>query len=266
MDPYIEQSEYWHDFHTALMAILRVQLNHKLPPGYAAFLEERVYVLPDEDSIMPDALVVGERGPMGVNRAGTAVLERPADEPELVRYHPLREKEPFVEIRRIASRRGQVVAVIELLSPSNKQSGGHGRTEYMEKQSAVLASESHLLEIDLLRSGAHTVAAPRSIVLAKGPWDYLVCLHRAGTGNAFEVWRNFLRTRLPNVKVPLKEGDGDVELYLQAAVDEAYDGGPYPRLMDYSAAAPEPPLSVEDAAWADALLRDKGWRTEADAS
>ena len=99
----------------------------------------------------------------------------------------------------------------------------------------------------------------RGAILANGSWDYLVCLHRSGGGNTFEVWRNFLTQRLPRVKVPLTAGMPDTILDVQEALDVVYDTGPYRRVMDYRL-EPEPPLSEENRTWADDLLHGIGLR------
>jgi hypothetical protein len=49
-----------------------------------------------------------------------------------------------------------------------------------------------------------------------------------------------------------------VVLDIQAIVDQAYLNGRYDQ-TNYSV-PPEPPLDPEDAAWADALVREKGLR------
>lgn len=67
--------------------------------------------------------------------------------------------EKFLEIRHGFGAGSKVVTVIEVLSPGNKAGGGLGRKVYMEKQRELIYSDTNLLEIDLLRSGAHTVLA-----------------------------------------------------------------------------------------------------------
>ena len=84
-------------------------------------------------------------------------------------------------------------------------------------------------------------------------------LHRGGHNGEFETWPNRLRNRLPRIAVPLDEGVADVVLDLQAVLERCYDEAGYARKMDYRS-EPVPPLSPEDAAWADALLREKGLR------
>nr|WP_034427457.1 DUF4058 family protein [Candidatus Entotheonella palauensis] len=44
----------------------------------------------------------------------------------------------------------------------------------------------------------------------QGTWDDLVCLHRGGEGQRYEVWARGLRERLPRIRVPLSEGDRDL--------------------------------------------------------
>jgi len=68
-----------------------------------------------------------------------------------------------------------------------------------------------------------------------------------------------LRDPLPRVRIPLKSNDEDATLDMQVVFDRSYDIGPYPERLNY-AAPPEPPLSDEDAAWADELLKTKGLR------
>src|SRR5205085_108716 len=114
------------------------------------------------------------------------------------------ERESFIEI--LAVRGGErVVTTIELLSHTNKS--GSGRKEYRAKQTEILASDSNLIEVDLLRSGEYTVAVPQYDIPRKLPpnthWDYLVCLHRAGVGPRYSAWPRSVRQPLPRIRVPL---------------------------------------------------------------
>lgn len=122
-----------------------------------------------------------------------------------------------------------------------------------------MRSQTHLIEIDLLRAGEHTVAPPLELLLQRGPWDYLVSLHRSGEENRYEVWGIPLRQRLPRIRVPLAGDDPDVVLDLQAVFDRCYDQGAYARRLDYRREPPTP-LKEDDAAWANALLRERGLR------
>ena len=71
--------------------------------------------------------------------------------------------------------------------------------------------------------------------------------------------RSVCLRRLPVIPIPLKPGDPDARLDLQAVLDAAYDRAGYDLEIDYRS-EPNPPLGGELAAWADQLLRSKGLR------
>ena len=260
MDPYLESPVHWEGLHSLLIAAMTGALNAALPPEFVARIGERVYVL-EPDHFLPDVSVLRRAflaSTTGTTAASDAVLDVPADAPLRLRAVPERRREAFIDI--VAARQsGSVITAIELLSPANKATG-RGREEYQRKQKQVLDSDTHFLEVYLLRSGTHTVAAPANLLAARnGPWDYLACLHRAGPEYEYDLWPRTIRDRLPRVLVPLTKSHSDVSLDLQAALDRAYDEGAFARAVDYRA-APDPPLSPEDAAWAEALLKEKGAR------
>ena len=120
-------------------------------------------------------------------------------------------------------------------------------------------SNTSLLEIDLLRRGAHTVAPPLNTLRSYGTWNYLVSLHRPTRRYAYEFWRVGLQSPLPCIYVPLAGEDADVVVDLQLVLTRFYDSTAYAGYIDYMQSS-EPPLDGEDAVWADALLREKGLR------
>lgn len=273
MDPYLESPVYWRDVHQAVIYCCRAALNAVLPPDFVARLDERLYVIEpgrlDTRHILPDVTIerrtAGRSGAAAASEA-TAVLEAAPDEadtPLRVRATAEEVREPFIEIVAVNEvGAGRVVTAIEVLSPANKTTAGAGQDEYRRKQRDTLRSDTHLLEIDLLRGGAHTIAAPAGDIAAlrRDGWDYLVSLHRAGAGYEYEVWPRTLRERLPRrVLVPLTGDRPDVFFDLQAAFERVYDEGAFGRAVDYRA-NPDPPLAPEDATWADALLRERGLR------
>ena len=119
-----------------------------------------------------------------------------------------------VEIRDIANR--QLVAVIEVLSPTNKR--GEGYDEYVDKRDRILRSSAHLIEIDLLRKGQRV---PMQGTLPSVP--YFVFLCRAEQRPMTEVWPIPLDQPLPEAPVPLLPGDADAKLDLQQALTIVYD-------------------------------------------
>jgi hypothetical protein len=197
-----------------------------------------------------------------VGYGGTAIAI--AEElPWVLTVAPEEIREVFVEILPVGDE-SRVVTVIEVLTPSNKVLGSDGRKLYLTRQQEVLASQAHLIEIDLLRAGEHTVAPPEEVLRdaarhRRARWDYLVSLHRAGTGGRYEVWPIRVRDQLPPIRVPLAGDDPDVILDLQPIFDRCYDSGPYARRIDYRR-DPTHPLSGEDADWASSWLQERGLR------
>ncbi len=78
----------------------------------------------------------------------------------------------------------------------------------------------------------------------------------------FEVYPITLARRPPPVNVPLREPDSDVTLDLQEVFARCYDNGGYADLIDYRQ-PPAAPLSPEEAAWVDDLLKGKELRDDA---
>ncbi len=261
MDPYLEAPQLWRGFQTVFIPALNAQLNSALPPGFAAFIEERISVLLPENYVVPDRAVTQRNEPelVPARAGGSGVRIRMVDASEIGAVAPDTLRDLFIEIRPTAGLHGDVITTIELISPPSKQPDGRWRQEYEARQRELLESQTHLLEIDLLRGDAHTVAAPNAAVNSNGPWDYLISLHRAGPGSAFEVWRNFLEERLPRVRVPLTGIYPDVICDLQEALASAYDAGPYRRILDYNL-EPDPPMSEPYRQWSDRLLRKAGFR------
>lgn len=263
MDPYLEDPLLWPGFHNALVVYIRDQLQPQLRPRYIAAVEDRVFLEETPRAIIPDVWVrerpnfATESGGDVAMLAATAVAtdesELDADEELLISLSELDEHESYIEI--LDRQSGQrVVTIIEVLSPSNK-TFGRGRESYKAKQREVLGSTAHLVEIDLLRDGEHTVAVPQSAVEQYRSYDYLVSINRArGFRSDFNTYPRSLRERLPRIRIPLANGDRDVTLDIQAAIAQTYEAGSYRDRLKYNADC-VPPLSAEDQAWATELIR-----------
>ncbi|MFN3653140.1 MAG: DUF4058 family protein [Armatimonadota bacterium] len=261
MDPYLENPLLWPGVHHGLISAIRAQINAVLPEQYVADVGERVYLAQSARDVIPDAVVYRDRSPATARGATAVASSTVADPPWRLVLEPLEVREGFIEIRSVRPGR-RVVTVIEILSPSNKLANSDGRRQYLEKQRELLGSAVSLLEIDLLRAGAHTVAAPYEHLELRGRWDYLVCLHRGSTPRELGVWPIRLRDRLPWIRVPLADEDHDVQVDLQVSLDRCYDEGLYRRLAEYSG-EPVPPLAPAEKEWAEALLREAGLRPAA---
>lgn len=248
MNPYLEDPTLWGGVHHLLISALHRQLNRALPQGYVALVEERVYLETEEAfrQYVPDVLVARRREVDARASATTAV----ADPPVRIEIHdPL--TEPYLQIFALRNKARILVAVIEILSPSNKTPNAEGRRQYLQKQRELLHSTAHLMEIDLLHYGEHTIFLPReALQRERAHWDYLVALHRAGTSvHTGDVWFVDLTERLPRVSLPLLPDDPEVIIDLQETVDSVYVEGRYHEVLDYTAEPPAP-LSEAQRAWA----------------
>ena len=254
MDPYLENTDLFSGLHSWLIMRMAEELNAVLPLEYVAAVEEWLTIFPTENRIEPDVFIRDQSAPAGLPRGGLAVME-PArgivDAPFLVEADSESAKVSYINILR-ADDESYIVTTIEILSPTNK-TPGKDQNAYKRKQRDICASATHLIEIDLLRGGAHTVAVPLDLLGDKA-WDYIVCLHRGLTGRKYEVWFSTVREHLPRIYVPLDEGQPHIPLDLQNIFEKCYAAGAYARRIDYRE-KPKPPLRPEDAEWADLLLR-----------
>ena len=248
MDPYLENPQLWPGVHNSLIVYLRNQLQPLLRPRYVAAVEERVYVESPDRQYVPDVWI--EKAARPRRSRGAAVAEM--EEPLVVQSFGPEIHESYIEILDFSS--GQkIVTVIEVLSPTNKFPGP-GRDSYLAKQRHVLASDAHLVEIDLLRVGPHVLAVPHYLVRGRVPYDYLVCVNRAQPPRAsYELYPHRLREPLPRFGIPLAGDDPDVPLDLQAAFAQNYEEAAYRDRIDYSRPC-QPPLPPDDQAWANELI------------
>lgn len=252
MDPYLEGSD-WTDFHHAYIEVLREQLVPLVDPRYVVRVERRVYVETNWNeqprAIIPDFALLDQGQPREIrSSASSAVLEiRPV---ECLVPMPQEFRESFLIFREQATMK--VVTVLELLSPNNKRAGSKGRRKYLRKRKEVLESRSHLVELDLLRGGERL---PLGGPVPNG--DYYAIVSRYQRRPKVEVYAWTLGHRLPTLPIPLKKGDPDVSLDLQAAFDLVYDRVRYDRTLRYGTEL-NPPLSPADADWAAPLIEK--WR------
>ncbi len=252
MDPYIEHTEVWSDFHGDLAAEIRAELNKVIQPRYVARLVPRVtYEIVEIDkprSVRPDVGVWGPRSGTKIQREGQTAVLAPVPVENLVPMElPLRLF--TVEVLEAGTR--ELVTTIEILSPVNKQPGREASEEYLRKRREMLRSSVHLIEIDLLREGRRP-PLERPVPVA----PYYVVLSRAERRPYVDVWPIQLCEKLPAIPVPLFEPDPDVALDLGAVVAAVYERGGYATLIDYSQ-PPPPPLSEAESAWLDEHLRGR---------
>lgn len=260
MDPYLEEPALWRAVHSRLISAIDEALSVGLPPQFISTIEERVYLAQSERQVGPDVLLLQSPQPQTASEPTGNTRTLVAQTPYSLTLLDEEVYEPYVEIR-LAGRPERVIAVIEVLSPSNKSREAYGRDSYVKKRDQILSSDVHLIEIDLLRGGLHTIAPRRDAILTQIPegWDYITCLHRAGEGKTYHYWPCTVRQPLPIISIPLSTEYEAVPLDLQACLNHVYEVGNYQRRIDY-ATEPTLPFRDEDTVWADNLLREKGFR------
>lgn len=255
MDPYLENPSLFPDFHHELIARIKQTLNDMLHPRYRARVEERVYISqddgPPQQRIIPDVSLklADPSSHSGKKPSSSQMVAEPIELITLI------EEEVHEAYVAIYDRSGQhLVTIIEVLSPANKAAGSAGLESYRSKRFQIQHSSTHLVEIDLLRSGVRLLDVPDVPVC-----DYHIHVSEHGRRPRGWVWPILLNQRLPEIRIPLGPQDEPLAFDIQALVDSAYDASHYEAEIDYRR-DPVPPLPVQYASWADDLLKAQGLR------
>jgi hypothetical protein len=244
MDPWLERPELWPDVHNSLIAAIRDSLAPRLRPRYVVSIEERVFVEDQQGANLvgrPDVAIVstGQIAGGGGARSASAVVEVELPVTD-------RARETYLEVR--GAQEGEVVTVIEVLSPSNKRKG-EGRRVYLDKRTLTFASLTSLVEIDLLRAGE-----PMPVVRGRPASDYSILISRSWARPRGDLLPFSVRDEIPPVPVPLRRSEEEPTLGLGAILHGLYDRAGYDLRIDY-ARPPDPPLGEDDAPWARERLK-----------
>ena len=158
-------------------------------------------------------------------------------------------KDRWIEIRRKPD--WVPVAILELLSPTNKP--GHGYEEYLQKRVSLIARSIHLVELDLLLGG-------RRLPMARPlpPGDYYAFVSRTERRPLADVYSWSIRDPLPTIPIPLVLPDPDILLDLAPIFAAVYKRSRYDRSIDYQAPLPLP-LGTSDRVWAEELARSRSF-------
>lgn len=244
MNPYLEQPAVWSDFHHRFCSAFAEDLTAQVRPSFIVKIDEHVYIheLPDEQRKF-----IG-RGDVNLSTFSASTGMTPSGG---VATAPLKVDLPAVDFERLAfleirdRHSGQIVTIIEFLSPSNKDSGPD-REQYLAKRGQLLASPVHLVEIDLLRGG------PRLPLNRLPDCDYYALVSRVEERPRADMWAWRLCERMPILPVPLRAPHLDAHVDLQKLLDRIYDAAGY---EDYIyRTEPQPRLSLEDATWAQGFV------------
>lgn len=260
MNPYLEDPEFWRGVHNRSIVHLGDTLARQLRPEYIVRVEQRVHLSEEPDASgqrpyrIPDITVL-DPGWAAQRAVALETEPRQTEDAVTVEMPALElERENYLKIIRASNR--EVVAILELLSATNKSR--EGRQEYLSKRAEVQYGLAHLVEIDLLRAGP-----PMPVVgdIPGGDYRILVCNSRLAPDASLYVFS--MRQPIPVFVMPLAEGSEGIAIDLKPIIDEVYVLGSYDRDIDYQT-DPEPPLSDADRAWLNQLLREKGLRNTAE--
>jgi len=210
---------HWRDVHTSLTVYASDSIQDQLPVALFARIE-------------------GVDVQLGVGR----------DEPLTERHIEIREQ----------ALGGRLVTVINVLRPTDKTSLERSAT-YRYKQRDYLAGGVNLVEIDLIRSGQHTISIPQRSIPKDRRAGLYACVRRADNLGFGHVYDLALAQPLPAIAIPLRSADQDIRLDLQFLLTQAYDRGRYAATIDYTQ-EPDPTLPHNAGEWADQLLQAAGKR------
>ncbi|RUS99222.1 hypothetical protein DSM106972_079240 [Dulcicalothrix desertica PCC 7102] len=243
MNPYLENPEFWSEFHSRMIVAIADALDDSLSEDYRVAVEKRVYLSDDGDNVLigiPDVSVTTSLQ----STTQIATLE-PITQPISIEI-PIAEEvqERFLEIREVVT--GTVITVIELISPKNKRAG-EGRSTYLQKRQKILVSATHLVEIDLLRGGnAFTMGAAF-------PSDYRIIISRSYLRPKAELYAFNLQQPIPAIPIPLRSGENEPVLDLQSLLHKVYDRARFKLGIDYNKGC-TPKLSKESEAWLRSII------------
>ena len=252
MDPYLENPGTWPEVHKRLIVEIADSLNPLLLPKYYAAIDERTYMDMPEETILigiPDVSVTAKsknkksENRKSENRTGdrhnsqaTATIAQPK---VVTLPFPEEVTEGYLEIRNAET--SAVITAIEILSPKNKRKG-EGRKVYLHKRQNILKTQTHLVEIDLLRA---QTPMPTS---SKMRSDYRILVSRSEMRPRAELYDFNLEDSIPTFPVPVKSTDADPSIDLKKLLDNIYDKAGYNFRIDYQQ-QPKPRLTAEQKQW-----------------
>lgn len=243
MNPYLENSEIWSEFHSRMIVAVADALDDCLSRDYRVAVEKRVYLSEAGESILvgiPDVSVTATT----TNRnsdTNLATIVQPVNV-EIPIAEEVQER--FLEIREVAT--GTVITTIELLSPKNKRPG-EGRIAYLQKRQKILTSATHLIEIDLLRGGE-----PLPMIGAVTS-NYRILISRSPQRPKAQLYAFNIRQEIPAFPIPLRAEEAEPLIELQPLLHRVYDRARLELAINYSQPC-TPKLSLEDETWRQSLM------------
>jgi hypothetical protein len=212
----------FHDFHQDWTIELRRSLNAGLlPPGYVALADQQT------SGPIPDVLTL-HRGPKHPGRSEASGGLVATTAPPRARIVDVIEEETYARRAnriRIQHRHGQIVAVIEIVSPGNKNNRNALRA-FVRKASDLIWQGIHLLVIDLFPPSERDPQGIHKAIwdeMAERPFELpadkplTVVAYRAAPTKTAYVEPVAVGDELPSLPIFLTEDD-----YIPAPLEETY--------------------------------------------
>lgn len=221
MDPYLEDLRHWPIFHHQFITALSDALQPALSDKYRLRIGTRVY---HTDQVLFTSIVKEEQ------------------------------REPFLEIRQKSSA-DRLVTLIEMVSPANRLHT-EGRRRYALRRQEARSEGAHLVELEVVLQGQSVLDTDLSALTER---SYVCCVTRSSRPIKHDSYGAALAKRLPRIRLPLLADERDLVLDVQALVNRVYDRC-FEGKIDYNK-DPHVPLSEEERAWLDQLLRGEKLRS-----
>ena len=241
MNPYLEHPRLWSEVHSELIALLWSSMATQMPSGCRLAIEERLEIWeasPADDRprfIVPD-LSISERREA---QNEVALLER-IPEGGIMVMTPVPTRVTYLEVRAAS---GQVVTVMEVLSPADK-APGRGRMDYLSKRTDILESEINLVEIDLLRAGE-----PMPLATSVPDCDYRILVSRERQRPRALLFPFVVQDAIPKFPLPLRPDDDELSVDLGMLLAQMHGMSRYNSFLDYDNHPPGPALDSETLRW-----------------
>ena len=228
VNPYVKNLAYWSSiYHWVITEIARL-LNQKLAPKYVVVVEVRIYETSGEKSTVigiPDNIITKSSENTIKSPESNVAVATPSLQPLIIEISlPETIKQGYLEVRKVGT--GEVITVIEILSPINKNPG-EGRRKYEKKRQNILSSYTNFVEIDLLRQGNSMITLDRDI-----DYDYCILVSPNHQRPQAELYAFKIQDMIPIFTLPLLPEDAKVTVDLQSILHQVYQNnmGLKPRL------------------------------------
>jgi len=221
----------FHDFHNGWITHLKEMLNGGvLPQGYYAMSEQRAG--PFIADVLTLQAPLHATPPQPAPEGGVAVAETPPPVGRKLSPSPTaRGTRRTLTIRHVSGHR--IVAMVEILSPANKDRAAHV-SEFVDRAESALWQGVHLLLVDLFPPGAHDPQGMHARIWERFddepyllPPDQPLTLASYVAPPGLEAYLEHLAVGSPLAEMPLfLNPDRYINVPLEATYQEAYRGIP----------------------------------------